>query len=617
MGLTDIFKSHKRDKSASKGHARNASGKSTTSLTESPPSSPARKSRDDQFRTSPKVVADQPPRVSLSGLGRGGNGSMDVDRAEKELPPPPSSSATQTTSTSAPASEGFAVGGGPAGVRQAQDGLAGHDDARKGISSSPSSTAAPVSTSPQNVAPNHTSTTNNHLSPASAINPSSSAVQPPFLPEPEFERFSISPSPSRAQFAASTDDTAVAHQVELMTLAQSTNQSAAAYSSRGAGADLSGDNTVALPAPSHVSPPPPSHFGHPSTVPPTVASAPNPSYLSTTETPLSPAYSPTAHLAAHTALFPPSAHAHLPSASVPQLTSEPPSLQDQRAELFETISRDHHPRKEGLGEQVKELFRNGGLKIHDEEGKGTIDWVEHWAEPVTHERVQPVEERVYETRVDRELNRYHIQYVQSSSFLLTPSAFFFYGTAADLPPILLVFFSPFSPQVLPITNLDPSLSDPAQELHYFLDADGNWREIRGRALAEEIIRSSQAALARSQTTTSPRSAVFNEAGLPQARKTDEPYRWEDDRAVKREREELMRLAEGASYEVDGRGWEAMGANKGKSTGMRAGAEARRGEEGFMERVEESLEERHARKERERRTNVEQQQSSSSSAVRRA
>jgi hypothetical protein len=51
--------------------------------------------------------------------------------------------------------------------------------------------------------------------------------------------------------------------------------------------------------------------------------------------------------------------------------------------------------------------------------------------------------------------------------------------------------------------------------------------------------------------------------------------------------------------------------------MRAGAEARRGEEGFMERVEESLEERYARKERERRTNVEQQQSSSSSAVRRA
>lgn len=79
---------------------------------------------------------------------------------------------------------------------------------------------------------------------------------------------------------------------------------------------------------------------------------------------------------------------------------------------------------------------------------------------------------------------------------------------------LFLVFIP-SPKLQPIINPHPSLSDPSQELHYFRDTQGNWRQIRGRALAEELVQSAEA-----------------------AGQKDEVLRWDDDRAVKWERQEL-------------------------------------------------------------------------------
>lgn len=84
------------------------------------------------------------------------------------------------------------------------------------------------------------------------------------------------------------------------------------------------------------------------------------------------------------------------------------------------------------------------------------------------------------------------------------------------PPLARLSF--FSPVIQPI--LSPSSTDPADELHYFRDANGQWHEIRGRSLAQEILRASG------------------------AETTDEKISWVDDRAVKAEEKELEFLVAG-------------------------------------------------------------------------
>lgn len=69
--------------------------------------------------------------------------------------------------------------------------------------------------------------------------------------------------------------------------------------------------------------------------------------------------------------------------------------------------------------------------------------------------------------------------------------------------------------IQPILDTTPPL--PSEELHYFRDTSGNWREIRGRAVADEILRASGAT------------------------HTDQTMTWVDERAVVRERAELEGL----------------------------------------------------------------------------
>jgi hypothetical protein len=81
----------------------------------------------------------------------------------------------------------------------------------------------------------------------------------------------------------------------------------------------------------------------------------------------------------------------------------------------------------------------------------------------------------------------------------------------------------YSPVIQPI--FDDSPPSPTEELHYFRDNQGNWREIRGRAAAEEIIR------------------------LSGAEKTDQTISWVDKSAVIRERAEIEGLVRNKN-EVD-------------------------------------------------------------------
>lgn len=209
----------------------------------------------------------------------------------------------------------------------------------------------------------------------------------------------------------------------------------------GAGLGRGGNNDSVIehqPAPKTLAPPPTSIFSSeklaslktgvptaaaPSTSPTTAkatnsfssvsASQPSPAFLSTTESIFDDPQpegttAESLHLARHAML--------LPSANGPRTHLKPSAVphEQQKLELLECIQRNHHSADQVaagvLDDRGLDVFRLAGMEVKDPEGKGVIEsWEEHWTEPVVQEHVTPVEHRTYETIIDREVHKYHIQ----------------------------------------------------------------------------------------------------------------------------------------------------------------------------------------------------------------
>ncbi|CED84466.1 hypothetical protein [Phaffia rhodozyma] len=185
-----------------------------------------------------------------------------------------------------------------------------------------------------------------------------------------------------------------------------------------------------------------------------------------------------------------------PAASTPAThravdTVEVPSHHQQQLALLEKIRKNHHPVSARLDPAGRELFQTAGMPPVDLEGQGTVDWEEEWGTPIVKETVFRNQHVEYQTQI--EINR-HVHHVyQKVQPLLQP------------------------PSVL-----------PEDELHYFQDAQGNWREVRGRALAEEILGSLSAS----------------------ERALDQPYEYWDSRAVEAEWKEMRDLVETGKQEYE-------------------------------------------------------------------
>lgn len=193
-----------------------------------------------------------------------------------------------------------------------------------------------------------------------------------------------------------------------------------------------------------------------------------------------------------------------PSGVQPHISSHA----EQNAELLSRI-RSSHPIKTPLSPEGQALFGQAGLEVYDLQGRGTVDWIEVVEKPIVREVVKHTEENIYVPKVvSRNVHATHIQYV--SSFLDQSSQML------NLPALSSLALSPkIQPIVLP-----PSL-DSEDEMHYFRDTSGNWREIRGRSTADRILA---------------------ECGLEGQ---DEIIAdWWDDRAVREERAELEALVRG-------------------------------------------------------------------------
>lgn len=220
--------------------------------------------------------------------------------------------------------------------------------------------------------------------------PPKETATPPQLATPEFKPFSV-PSHSSNPKTANKSDLPF----------ESTNKASAAPDVTFEGHPFP-SNT--FPAPKTIDPPPrsplPAH-----TIPTEPTGAINPSYLSHTESIYAPTpYTPAQHLAYHVGRLPPTTFVPAQSRIVPSTVSH----QQQRLDLADKIKRDHHPKKTPLGAKGVELFAKAGMTVHDPEGKGTIDWTEHWLEAVVQEHVIPHEHRIYKTVINREIHRYHI-----------------------------------------------------------------------------------------------------------------------------------------------------------------------------------------------------------------